>query len=74
MTRKVKKTVRALADCSYLPPGSKTLEPRIDEIEIPLAPADSCTHEHTLCPECAGQWKLDHLFCERLPWERHTRS
>lgn len=73
MARKNPKTVRALADCSYLPPGAKVFEPHIDEVDIPLADLDTCAHEDTVCPECVWQWQLDHLFCERLPWQHHPR-
>lgn len=72
MPRRNPKTVYALADCSYLPPGSKVFEPCIDEVEIPVAAAGTCTHKDTICPECTWQWQLDHLFCQHLPWE--TRS
>ncbi|WP_306356768.1 MULTISPECIES: hypothetical protein [unclassified Nocardia] len=69
---KRKKTVSALMEFDYLPPGSRRSVSRIDDIEIPLASAATCTHEHTLCPECAEQWQAEHLLTERLPWQRRT--
>ncbi len=72
MPEKNPKTVSALADCSYLPSGAKTPEPCIDEVEIRLATNGRCTHEDTLCPDCTWQWQFDHLFCERLPWEKNN--
>ncbi|MFE3196315.1 hypothetical protein ACFXHA_45470 [Nocardia sp. NPDC059240] len=74
MTKKNPKTVSALADSSYLAPGARMFAPRFEEVEIPLAAADSCTHEDTICADCADQWRLDHLFCERLPWEHRHRE
>lgn len=73
MARRNRKTLSALADLSYLTPGSRMFTPCIEQVEIPLAAASSCTHEDTLCAECVDQWRADHLFCERLPWERPHR-
>ncbi|MBF6238706.1 hypothetical protein IU474_16780 [Nocardia otitidiscaviarum] len=70
MAKNNRKTVSALADFSFLSPGARMFTPCVEQVEIPLAARDSCTHEDTLCPECADQWRADHLFCERLPWER----
>ncbi|NNH75676.1 hypothetical protein HLB23_38490 [Nocardia uniformis] len=70
MAKRLPKTGHALADCSYLPPGAKTFEPCIDEVAIPLATVEHCTHDATMCPDCVWQWQLDHLFCEPLPWGR----
>lgn len=69
MAKRNAKTVSALAGFTYLPPGSTVFEPRIDEVEIPIRTDGTCTHEDTICPECTEHWQLDHLLCERLPWE-----
>ncbi|GAB4588964.1 hypothetical protein [Nocardia sp. IFM 10818] len=73
MAKRIRKTLSALADFSYLTPGSRMFTPCLEQVEIPLATPRTCTHEDTLCPECAEQWRADHLFCERLPWERRQR-
>lgn len=74
MPKSNRKTLSALADYSYLTPGARMFSPCIEQVEIPLTTPTSCTHEDTLCAECVDQWRADHLFCERLPWERRHRS
>jgi hypothetical protein len=70
MRRQVE-TVAALMDCSYVPPGCDDIVYRVEEIEIPIATStNDCAHDDTVCAECVWSWRIDHLFVERLPWER----
>lgn len=65
-----RKTVAALVDSSYKPPGSTVPLYRIDEVEIPIITnSTKCAHKDTICPECAAEWRIEHLLTERLPWE-----
>ncbi|WP_459547616.1 hypothetical protein [Nocardia sp. X0981] len=65
-------TISALADFPQIPPGSTELVHHIEQVEIPLADHDHCTHHDTLCAHCVRTWKCQHLFTEPLPWDREN--